>query len=200
MWNRTGGPPSSQCFGFPLMSSSDTLSCGIVDVRTSTWVPELLSGLLAESSTVRIWVQDQLFQNPGYRQPHCGFLSIKKAVFLPQVLCPTSQFHVPCSRLFWETHSFSQWEVVCFFLVTSTPSTELNTLWSPVVLYSSLACGTLARSKFGSRALLAQLASSMWISPLLETHPLTGERAVCTVECGTWASTQQPESRSHFRC
>lgn len=72
------------------------------------------------------------------------------------------------------------------FLVTSTPSTELNTLWSPVVLYNSLACGTLARSKFGSRALLAQLASSMWISPLLETHPLTGERAVCTVKGEVW--------------
>lgn len=166
MWDRTGGLSSSQCFGFPLMPSLDTLSCGIVDVRTSTWVPELLSGLLAASSTVRIWIQDQRSQNPVSRETHCGFLSIKKVVFLPQVHCPTSQFQVPCSRLFWETHGFSQWGVVWFFQLPQLlvqNSTHFGLLWS---LYSSLACGTLARSKFGSRALLAQLVSSVWIAPL----------------------------------
>ena len=75
------------------------------------------------------------------------------------------------------------------FLVISTPRTELNTL-ACVVLYSSLACRTLASSKFGSRALLAPLVSSVWMSPLFQKPILWLERE----PCGDLGLTQQPES------
>lgn len=62
------------------------------------------------------------------------------------------------------------------FLVTSVPSTEHNTLWTPVVLYGSLAWRTLAHSESGSRALLAQLVSSVWMFPLIQKSILWLER------------------------